>query len=44
MSAMKKCPSGNRTMSDKLQFINLIGNLPKTQMALLSARSERMPA
>ena len=25
MSAVNKCPSGNRRMSDKLQFINLIG-------------------
>ncbi len=25
MSAANKCPRGNRRMSDKLQFINLIG-------------------
>src|ERR687895_750202 len=25
MSAVNRCPNGNRTMSDKLQFINLIG-------------------
>src|SRR5215831_13721556 len=32
MSAVNKCPNGNRRMSDKLQFINLIGIYGKHSM------------